>query len=642
MRTFAALSTLAASALAVSLIGAGCASDNGRAYSTASSSSRSTPDIERFMKIRTPRSVTLAQDGTLYAIDWPEGVNQLFKREPNRRPSSPMTQLTSFEDGVSSYSLSPNESRIIVSAAFGGSEQDDLHLLDTATGELTTLMSDPNIVYGFAEWLPDGSGFLYTANDKSPAFFHIYSYDFASGQSRSIMDRNEPGYWFVADITDDGNRALAARYYSVAEVFIYEIELSGGAMREIEITETPGYNIPIGYMPNERDFLLVSDKEDGLNKHFIYDASTGDLRKPEVAGLEAHEASGGFIDMERRYAALAFNADGYGEVRLFSVPGFDEITLPEQEKGVLSAGEIRGDTITWTLNNARQPGIAYAWEVGSDNPPRPITAADTQGINLESFPLPELITYRSFDGLEIPAFLYTPPGYEKGTAIPFIAWYHGGPEGQTRPTFNVTAQYLLSRGFGVIMPNVRGSTGYGRDFHQMDNYKGRWDSVRDGVEAVRWLIDNGYTKKGHVAAYGGSYGGFMCVATLLEGGDLYGAGVNIVGIVNFQTFLEQTKSYRRELRETEYGPLSDPEFLASISPINRIDEINVPMLIAHGLNDPRVPVGEAMQLAVELQKRGYDPELLFFPDEGHGFRKLENRLLFAERTAKFLQKHIGF
>jgi dipeptidyl aminopeptidase/acylaminoacyl peptidase len=133
----------------------------------------------------------------------------------------------------------------------------------------------------------------------------------------------------------------------------------------------------------------------------------------------------------------------------------------------------------------------------------------------------------------------------------------------------------------------------------------------------------------------------MSVAAAIEGADVFGAAVDVVGIVNFRTFLEQTKDYRRALREAEYGPLSDPEFLESISPLARIEEIKAPMLIAHGLNDPRVPVGEAMQLAVGLQQRGYDPELLFFPDEGHGFAKLANRLLFAERMVKFLDRHIG-
>jgi dipeptidyl aminopeptidase/acylaminoacyl peptidase len=175
----------------------------------------------------------------------------------------------------------------------------------------------------------------------------------------------------------------------------------------------------------------------------------------------------------------------------------------------------------------------------------------------------------------------------------------------------------------------------------LDDYKRRMDSVRDGVEAARWLVAQGYSENGRIAAYGGSYGGYMSVATILEGPEVFGASVDVVGIVNMRTFLEQTKGYRRKLREAEYGPLTDLEFLESISPLHRASEIEIPMLIAHGLNDPRVPVGEAMQLAINLQKRGFDPELYYFPDEGHGFQKLENRLLFNERMLRFLQRTIG-
>jgi dipeptidyl aminopeptidase/acylaminoacyl peptidase len=214
----------------------------------------------------------------------------------------------------------------------------------------------------------------------------------------------------------------------------------------------------------------------------------------------------------------------------------------------------------------------------------------------------------------------------------------------------ITVQYLLSEGFGVIQPNVRGSAGYGREFVMMDDYKKRWDSVRDGVEAAAWLVKNGYATPGKISTYGGSYGGFMAVACIVEDQSrvdagtqkerLFGAGINVVGIVNVKTFLEQTSGYRRKLREVEYGPLSDPEFLKSISSIHKIDKINVPMMIAHGLNDPRVPVGEAMQLAIGLMKRGATPVQFYAPDEGHGFQKLENRLLFSKTMSRFLKENI--
>jgi dipeptidyl aminopeptidase/acylaminoacyl peptidase len=372
----------------------------------------------------------------------------------------------------------------------------------------------------------------------------------------------------------------------------------------------------------------------------VRDLATGKVTKP-LPDIDAFPVEGGGINEDRSLGVVLINEGGYGSIRVVELPSFKLVRLPDMEKGVVGSVDIRGRTITFTQSNARTPGISYAFEAGSSSDLKQITAADTQGIDLSKFSLPELITYKSFDGLEIPAFIFTPSNFKKGQPIPFVVNFHGGPEGQSRPGFGALTQFLLASGYGVMQPNVRGSVGYGREFHMLDNYKKRWDSVKDGAEAARWLVKNGYSENGRIAAYGGSYGGFMAVASVIEGADVFGASINVVGIVNMKTFLEQTKDYRRKLREAEYGPLSDPEFLATISSINRIEEIKVPMFIAHGLNDPRVPVGEAMQLAVGLQKRGYDPELLFFPDEGHGFAKLENRLLFAKRMVKFLQGTIA-
>jgi dipeptidyl aminopeptidase/acylaminoacyl peptidase len=295
----------------------------------------------------------------------------------------------------------------------------------------------------------------------------------------------------------------------------------------------------------------------------------------------------------------------------------------------------------YSLDNANTPGLVYKWTLSQpDTAGTKLTEADTQGIDVSKFRLPELVHYPSFDGRKIPAFMYLPADYKKGARIPFIVQYHGGPEGQFRPNFNRSFQYFVSRGFGVIAPNPRGSSGYGKEFIEADNYKDRVKSVKDGIWAAKYLIDNGYTDKRMIAAWGGSYGGFMTMATITEAPELFGAACNVVGIVNFETFLEGTKDYRRHLREVEYGPLTDREFLKSISPIYKIDRIDMPLMLAHGLNDPRVPIGEAMQVAVALKKRGIDVEELYFPDEGHGFAKEENRLLYFEELAKFLEKHL--
>ncbi len=327
------------------------------------------------------------------------------------------------------------------------------------------------------------------------------------------------------------------------------------------------------------------------------------------------------------------------------------------EQGLVYGLGLRGNTLLWSLNNARTPGAAYAITLARRTNPkatpvtRQVTWTDDQGLDLASFPLPELIRYPAFDGRADPGVPVPAAGPRRGAAIPFIVDYHGGPEGQARPGFNGQLQYLLSRGFGILMPNVRGSTGYGRDYQMMDDYQGRWGSVKDGVDAAEWLVKSGYAEPGRIATYGGSYGGFMSVACIVEDQErvdrgerperLFGACVDIVGIVNMKTFLERTSGYRRKLREVEYGPLTDPEFLLSVSPMQRVDKIQVPVFIAHGFNDPRVPVEEAMQLSMALKEAKREPRVFIAPDEGHGFAKLDNRIYFGERVAASSTRRSG-
>lgn len=626
----------------------GAAHDLIAAQSGTRGQSAQSPSIDQFMKIRTPDSATLAPDGTLFVRDWPDGIYQLYKRDAHHPVAAPMTRLTDFPDGLNSYSLSRDGKLIVLAAAAGGNEQDNLYLLNVADGKITPLLINPKVVYHFQEWLGDSTGFIYTANDENPADFHVYRFDLPGKTSTKLLGK--PGFWGASDISSDGGRLLVNEFISESHANAYQLDVESGTLTKINIGPDESFNEAAGYLPGEQSAVVISDAEQGINRAFVRDFATGQVRKP-IPDIDPFPVEGGAINEDRTLAAVLVNQDGYGTMRIVRLPSFENIALPEIEKGIISRVDIRGRTATFSLSNARTPDLSFALNLaGHDQrnletfqPPEPqqLTFADTQGIDLSKFTLPQLVTYKSFDGLEIPAFLYTPPGYKKGVPIPFVVTYHGGPEGQSRPGFNRLTQFLLANGYGVMLPNVRGSTGYGREFHMLDNYENRWDSVKDGVEAARWLVQNQYSENRRIAAYGASYGGFMAVATVIEGPDVFGASIDVVGIVNFKTFLEQTKDYRRKLREVEYGPLADPEFLKSISPLHRLDQIKVPMLIAHGANDPRVPVGEAMQLAVGLQKRGYDPELLFFPDEGHGFAKLENRLLFAQRAVKFLQRTIA-
>lgn len=602
--------------------------------------------IAEFLKVRTPGGVQMTSDGTVFMRDWPDGIFQLYRREPGAAPTDQGKKITSFPDGMAGYSLSPDGTHAILEFAQGGNENNQVSVYNVKTGEIKPALANSAVQHSVNAWLHDSSGFIYTANHPSPRDFYIYRYDLATGTSTLLLDK--PGQWGVADVTRDGSRLLVQEYRSISDSSVYELNASNKALTELSIKPEGGGTSSTriaGYLPDEKSALLEADIRDGVMQLYKRDlASPTGAPTPVLHDLSIWEVDSATISHERDLLAVVHNEDGYGTLRLFKLPSLEAIPLPPMERGLVGVNDLRNGTLVFTLNNARQPSITYTWSIkdGPSKTPVALTARmDNSPVDLTTLALPQLVKYTSFDGVEIPAFLYLPAGAQKGKPIPFAVHFHGGPEGQWRPSFNSQVQYLVTKGYGVLLPNVRGSTGYGRAFHMMDDYKKRWDSVKDGAEAARWLVREGYAKNGAIAAWGGSYGGYMAAATIIEGADVFGASINIVGIGNVKTFLERTSGYRQKLREVEYGPLSDPEFLLSVSPLERIDEIKVPMLIAHGANDPRVPLNEAIQLAVGLQKRGHDPEILFFHDEGHGFAKLENRILFGETMVKFLNEHIG-
>ena len=631
----------------------------------AAASDDARPSISQFLKIRTPRSPVQLPDGSLLVIDRPDGVFQLYRDTPKQagsdqalRPENvTRTKLTDFPDGLSAFSVSPDGKWAVLMHARGGNENTQLTLLDLAGGASATspVLSNPAVQASVDQWLFDDSGFLYTANDQSPTDFYLYRWDRASQKATKLLGKE--GTWGANDVTRDGKRVLVTHPISASDVQCYELDAATGTLTDITLRPEGGGTAAceiVGYMPDEHSVLMTSDYKDGRSRLYVRDLKKGTVREP-IAALSTFELDGASTSDTRELIVAVTNQDGYGVPHVYTLPDFKPMVPPTEEKGVIFGSSFRGRTLVWALSNARRPGMSFATTYPSDPKAAPatrqITWTDNQGIDFGAFSLPQLVKYKAFDGREIPAFLYLPAGYTKGTPIPFVVTYHGGPEGQHRPAFDALTQYLLTRGYGVILPNVRGSTGYGRAYQMLDDYKKRWDSVRDGVDAAEWLVKSGYSTPGKIATYGGSYGGFMSVACVVEDAEraergdrktkLFGACVDVVGIVNMKTFLEKTSGYRRKLREVEYGPLTDPDFLATISSINRVDKIKIPVFVAHGFNDPRVPVQEAMQLATALKEKGQNPRLFVAPDEGHGFAKLDNRIYFYERMAQFLDETIG-
>ena len=364
-----------------------------------------------------------------------------------------------------------------------------------------------------------------------------------------------------------------------------------------------------------------------------------------------------------------------------------EVKIPDQ--GVISGLTFSADQtkLAFAFNSPTRNSDIWVYDLKSKNVTQ-ITKSDLSGIQRQSFIAPTLIEFDSFDGKKIPAWFYKPrtaepppPGSEKPLAnstintpatepiamsrkgenrpplagtwdgtgdgsvkskpFPVIVSVHGGPEAQERPGFNPLYQYYLSRGYAILATNVRGSTGYGKTFTHLDDVERREDSVRDLAASVTWLQVNGGADPNRIAVMGGSYGGYMTMAAVTLYPDLFAAAVNTVGIVNWETFLKNTSSYRRRQREVEYGRLDkDLDFLRSISPLAKVDKIKTPLFVIHGKNDPRVPYTEAEQLVKAIRDRGGVVEYKLYNDEGHGISKIKNRLELFPLVADFLDKNM--
>ncbi|HET6372878.1 MAG TPA: S9 family peptidase, partial [Candidatus Polarisedimenticolia bacterium] len=371
-----------------------------------------------------------------------------------------------------------------------------------------------------------------------------------------------------------------------------------------------------------------------------------DVRDPKATFVEdlRHDASAMEFSRDGRRVIVTYNEGGYTRVSLRDggLRG-REMTPPDVPKGVVSNVQFSRDgrRLLCKVESSVEPGDLWLHDTAASATSR-VTHSSLAGIKKTDLVEPEIVSYKSFDGLDVPALLYIPSA-EKGASPlrPAIVNIHGGPEGQSRPTWQPVMQFFLNRGYAVLAPNIRGSTGYGKSYHRLDDKRLRGDAIKDIAAAAAYLKSSGKVDGARLAAYGGSYGGYMTLAALTFHPDLWAAGVDIVGISSFRSFLKNTGAWRAKNRATEYGdPVTDAEFLDSISPLGFADRITAPLFVIQGANDPRVPRSEAEQIVENLKGRGRPVEYLLFPDEGHGLDKLPNRVKAYSAIADFLDQHL--
>jgi dipeptidyl aminopeptidase/acylaminoacyl peptidase len=584
-------------------------------------------EFARYLKVRGTWGASWSADGQrLSFLTEITGVPQVWEVS-SEAPSWP-EQLTFYEERISGALYSPTENGLLFGMDAGGNERSQLFLLED--GRVTDLTGAPDAIHYSGGFSPDGRCIAYTATRRNGTDFDVFVQELPDGEPEMVWEVS--GYHTVADWAPDGRALFVSRHHSNVNNDLYRLNLETGEATLLTGHEGDGRFSSANVKPDGGSLYLATDRDGEFLRLARLDLATLEL---EYLTPDDRDVEGVELSRDGRYLVASRNVDGYSDVLLFNSRG-RRMPDPQIPEGIVGGFEFSPDSgrLAFTLTAPeRNPDV---WVVDlPDGEARRLTRSSTAGIPPRSFRKPRVVRYTSFDGREIPALFYQPETED----APVIVNVHGGPESQSRPAFAPVTQYLLGRGYAVFFPNVRGSTGYGKAYTHLDDVGLRMDSVEDLAYAAHWLREHGHRR---IAVMGGSYGGFMVLAALTAYPGLWSAGVDIVGIANLVTFLENTGSYRRSLREPEYGSLeSDRGLLESMSPIHKAGEITAPLMVIHGKNDPRVPVGEAEQIVDRVKKNGGKVEYLLYEDEGHGLAKLKNRLDAYPKIAAFLDEHLG-
>jgi dipeptidyl aminopeptidase/acylaminoacyl peptidase len=560
-------------------------------------------------------------------------------------PGGARTQLTFFGDRVTDASYQPHKGDyFLFRKDVGGGEWYQIFRFDVASGDITMLTDGKSRNTEFA-WSNKGDRIAYAGTLRNGTDLDFYVIDPATKPSLlKPLTENQGGGWQVHDWSPDDRTLLVVNGISINESYLWLVDATTGQKTELtpKGSEKVSYT-PIGFSRDGKGFYLATDKDNEYQRLAYMDLATKSLKYLTTYKWDIED--GAQLSEDRRHLAFVLNENGTSTLHVLDVESGRELRVPKLPAGVISnlRWHENNHDLAFSLNTSQSPSDVYSVDIQSAKLDR-WTMSETGGIQPQSLVEPKLITWKSFDGREISGWLYLPKDKPAAGKYPVEIVIHGGPEGQSRPIFLGRTNYLPNEmGVALIFPNVRGSTGYGKAFTQLDNGFLRENTYKDIGALLDWIGTQPELDAKKVLVTGGSYGGHMTLAVATLYNDRIACSVDIVGISNLVTFLEHTEAYRRDLRRVEYGDERDPKmraYLESIAPMNHVKAITKPMMVVAGVNDPRVPKSEADQMVKALEANGTPVWYLAAKDEGHGFAKKKNADFQFYTTVLFTQKYL--
>ena len=555
-------------------------------------------------------------------------------------PGAARRQITFGAEPVVNASFAPNGGGMMVYMQDRqGDEFYQLYRLDPGAGR-AVLLTDGKSRNMNLVWFKDGSRFLYTSTRRTGQDNDLYVMDPRDPKSDRLVIQLQGGGWEPTDVSADGKTALVMKYISINQSEVHLLDIASGKMRQL----TPKGQVAYGgarFAP-DGTIYVITDAEGEFRAMAKLDPKTG--KTARVSGNDTWDVEEFDISKDGSFLAYTINEAGSSRLVIHDLVRRIAPRSPQLPKGVISNLKIAANgEVGFAFSSAKTPGDVFSVNPQSLEVKR-WTESETGGVDTQAFVEPELVAIKSFDGLEVSGFLYRPDAKKFPGKRPMIMHIHGGPEAQIRPEFQGNYNYLVNEmGIAMFFPNVRGSEGYGKTFLTLDNGFKREDSVKDIGAFLDALGQDPQLDKDRFGITGRSYGGYMTLAALTHYSDKVRAGIEVVGISHFVTFLNNTQGYRRDLRRVEYGDERDPKMkahLEAISPLTNVNKIKVPLMVVTGANDPRVPASEADQIVQAVRRNGGEAWHFLAKDEGHQFKKKDNVDAQFWSSLMFWKKHL--
>ncbi|MDQ6860565.1 MAG: S9 family peptidase [Verrucomicrobiota bacterium] len=570
------------------------------------------------------------------------------------QPGGARTQLTFFPDRVTSATMDPqNGAFFLFSKSAGGNEFNQNYRYDFATGDVT-LLTDGKSRNSDPVWSTKSDRVAYTSTRRTGADNDIYIQSPNDSKSDRLVAELKGGGWQVEDWSPDDKQLVVLEEISINESYLWLVDTQSGERKELtpRSPEKVAYTKAL-FSKDGKGLYVTTDRESEFQRLAYLDLASG--KHTYLLPNEKFDVDDWDLSPDGKHIAYTLDEDGLSTLHVVDVagdkagaktePSFNPPLAPSVINGVKWHPDAKQSLLGFSVNGARSPSDAYSWSTaGGKNVVTRWTTSETGGIPANSFVEPQVVKWKSFDGREISGFLYLPNESKFPGKRPVIISIHGGPEGEFRPAFGGRTNYLINElGCAMIMPNVRGSAGYGKTFLQLDNGLKREDSYKDINALFDWIAANPKLDPERVMVTGGSYGGFMTLQVSWNYADRIRCSLDVVGMSNLATFLKNTESYRRDLRRVEYGDERDPqqaEFMERIAALNNAAKITKPMFVVAGANDPRVPKSEADQIVAALKEQGTPAWYLVGKDEGHGFQKKKNQDFQFYATVQFIREYL--